>query len=123
MTNTVLIESYNAFIINFQGGNKEMYCPKCGMEIADDSRFCMGCGEKIDDLTVSESTENTAEEGSFALPEYDGKFHLGEFLLGNLGPAFLITLIFNLEIYKGIIIYIILILIEVVYSFYKGHKS
>lgn len=100
-----------------------MYCPKCGMEIADDSRFCMGCGEKIDDLTVSESTENTAEEGSFALPEYDGKFHLGEFLLGNLGPAFLITLIFNLEIYKGIIIYIILILIEVVYSFYKGHKS
>lgn len=100
-----------------------MYCPKCGMEIADDSRFCMGCGEKMDDLTAGEFTENTAEEDSFALPEYDGKLHLGELLLGNLGPAFLITLIFNLEIYKGIIIYFILILLELVYSFYKGHKS
>lgn len=82
----------------------------------------MRCGEKVEDLTVSEFTENTEEDNDFVLPEYDGKIHPGELLIGNLGLAFLITLIFNLQIYKGIIIYIILILVELVYSFYKGHK-
>lgn len=82
----------------------------------------MRCGEKMEDLTVSESTENTEEDNDSVLLEYDGKIHPGELLIGNLGLAFLITLIFNLQIYKGIIIYIILILVELVYSFYKGHK-
>ena len=27
-----------------------MYCPSCGMEIDDNSRFCSTCGEKITDV-------------------------------------------------------------------------
>ena len=39
-----------------------MYCKYCGKQIADDSRFCQHCGEKIE--VVLESSKNDSETDS-----------------------------------------------------------
>jgi hypothetical protein len=40
------------------------FCPKCGREVGEDTRFCPQCGQ---DLKVSVSAENTSGQGSSAI--------------------------------------------------------
>ena len=39
-----------------------MFCPKCGKEINEGSKFCAGCGEKLADSETVSSEDNNQEE-------------------------------------------------------------
>ncbi|MBR0039178.1 MAG: zinc-ribbon domain-containing protein [Lachnospiraceae bacterium] len=40
-----------------------MFCPECGAEIADDSKFCTNCGAKIETKTVVNDVEVVENDG------------------------------------------------------------
>lgn len=50
-----------------------MYCSKCGKQIADDSKFCPGCGAKVDgsDERTSNTLLPTTKEGWMLLAVKD----------------------------------------------------
>ena len=39
-----------------------MFCPNCGKELEDESKFCNRCGEKIDNDEINEKDNKTPEE-------------------------------------------------------------
>lgn len=39
-----------------------MYCPNCGQRIADNSKFCQFCGEKIDAYQLSDETASSKKQ-------------------------------------------------------------
>ena len=40
-----------------------MYCPKCGKEIPDNSKYCGVCGAKIEQIDSEKNVKNGGEGG------------------------------------------------------------
>lgn len=93
-----------------------MYCKKCGMKLLDGDPFCSACGEATGG-TISDTLSKTEE------PSPDTKHGKKGSVLGLIGEslslAFIITFFFDLQIYVGIIIFIVSLAAELIYKVVK----
>lgn len=63
-----------------------MFCRKCGYQLADDAKFCPGCGEKVVQDVVNENVESVNNVVENSQPQYEETSHnYGDDNSGNNG--------------------------------------
>lgn len=58
-----------------------IYCPKCNMQNADDSKFCIGCGSNLSILPPSAEPNSTSQDSASKAPRNGRKTWLWRFFL------------------------------------------
>lgn len=93
-----------------------MYCKKCGMKLLDGDPFCSSCGEPTGSSDFEKMSLETKEKKT---EEKRGIRDLFKLIGESLGFALIVTFLFNLRIYIGIIIFIVVLAAELIYEVLK----
>lgn len=86
-----------------------MYCKKCGMKVLDGDPFCSACGEPLTKISHVENRE----------AEKHKTISIWKLVKESFGTTVLILLFFDIKIYVGVIIFIVLLAACLIYEILK----